>query len=376
MAGLPAGFKAMTKLEAIHARHHHIAQDEVGHALSRQGDALDSVFSLNRVIFLLEQAGQEKPEIGGIIHNENFRPPDRLPARCAVLCPHPAGFCKQRFRRVSRTGRIRRAFRHFPARNRRPASSTPPFSMSACLTILRGRGTGLQLFIKRNFQNKSRSLSCAARNGDLPLVQGRQFLDQSQPDARAPIAPFGRVIDLEEAVENIGLVLFRDADPAVDDRDHRCLSGGWVFRSRGLFAAQLHRNPSAGRREFKGVAEKIVDYFFELVPVEPSRQRVPVRAEDQVDLFLRGQRFKAVGDAPQQMNQVMLLQMQRYRRRFELRELEQLIDQPLQFPGVPVKHAVIFGPVLPDLAVDELLQRAFHQGQWRAELMGEIGKKP
>jgi len=76
------------------------------------------------------------------------------------------------------------------------------------------------------------------------------------------------------------------------------------------------------------------------------------------------------------MNQVMLLQMQRYRRRFELRELEQLIDQPLQFPGVPVKHAVIFGPVLPDLAVDELLQRAFHQGQWRAELMGEIGKKP
>ena len=86
-----------------------------------------------------------------------------------------------------------------------------------------------------------------------PLRDGK-----TQPRAFASTLDAGA--DLIELVENGLLLVFRNADPRVRDRD----------LGQAVAALGLDTDPAAGRRELYGVREKVVQNLFEAEPVRAN----------------------------------------------------------------------------------------------------------
>ena len=109
---------------------------------------------------------------------------------------------------------------------------------------------------------------------DRTLVQLDDAADDRQPDTR----PGVRFVDLVETFENALLLVLRNADAGVADRE----------AETPLATLQGDADDAAVGRELEGVGEQVREHHFEEHPIDGQRLAFQLRAEDIVHVAVLG----------------------------------------------------------------------------------------
>ncbi len=221
----------------------------------------------------------------------------------------------------------------------------------------------------RQRQRKHTALVRRARHGNAAAQQAREVARNRQAQARAAKAPAGGAVGLVEGIENLVLLVGRDADPAVlhAERD-------------GAIGRREHRQRDGARiGELDRVRQQVLEDLLHALAVGVDRCRHVGRHVDaELERLLARERLErarqAFDDAPHRH----VFGHQFELARFDLRDVQNVVDQVQQ-----VVAGRIDGLCEAHLLVAQVARRIIGQQlgqdqravQWRAQLVRHIGQE-
>ena len=140
--------------------------------------------------------------------------------------------------------------------------------------------------------------------------------------------------------------------------------------------AHRQADVAARRRKFAGVGEEVADNFVQLVPVQQAVETVRLGAKFQRYALVFGDGPEAFGQQPQLADELRGLGPQVQPSYFQLAEVQDLVDQRQQPPGILLYglHTLAQTRVgRRRLVLLQALGRANDEGQRGAKLMGDVG---
>ena len=212
------------------------------------------------------------------------------------------------------------------------------------------------------------ALARTALDRDFAVVQGHDVAAQRKPDARPLHVAVHGARSLREAFEDHPLLVFRDADARVADREKHALL---------LFAQRKYRfDPSAVGREFQSVGQQIIDHALHALDIDPHQHGTARDGEQQFDPALGGQFAEIVDGILDQRHEVHARDFQLHLVLDDLAEIKQLVDERQHALGVAVgqrEAALAAGRKL--VVFPCILDAAQNERQRRAQFMGDVGEE-
>ncbi len=335
--------------ETIEARHHHVAEHQVGRVAQDRRERRLAIGRRVHVVVVFEQRAYINAHVVVVVHYQQAgaRPVrhrgthGRHGGGIARLVRQPA----QRF--LDERGAHALRLRHVGQRHH-----------------VLGRQVRRA---ERNLDAELGALAHHAAHPDRAAMQPHQLLDQRQPDAGAFEAAALHALDAVEALEHFRQFRFGNAAARVA---HRQLDA--VFD-----LAQAHRH-RAGQREFKGVRQQVEDDLFPhvVVDVDGLAQRFRLHVIGQAGLVHR--RAEHAGQVGRQLRQVGRREARLHPARFDAGKVQQRIDQlqqPQRIAVGDVDAVALARAERLHLVGQRIFQRAENQRQRRAEFMRHVGEE-
>ena len=206
--------------------------------------------------------------------------------------------------------------------------------------------------------------------GQLAAHQAHQPLADGQPQPRAAEPPRGRGLGLREAFEDALLVLGRDADAGVrhgEGHAHR------VVAARGHADADHHL---AFGRELDGIAAQVDQHLLQAQDVadQAARQR-GVDLEQHLDGLVGGTGGEDRAQPPDELVRVEGLRVQQHLSGFDLREVQDVVEQPQQRTRRAFGLAGIVALACRQRGLVQQRQHAQDGIHRRADLVAHVGQE-
>ena len=184
-----------------------------------------------------------------------------------------------------------------------------------------------RLLLQRDLEPERASQPDCAFQSDVATHEADKLLGDRGAKARSAKPPGGRLIGLREALEDALLRVRRDADAGVADRKLQ-IDTAVGFPLRGH--VQGH---AAALGEFHRVAREVDEYLAQVVRIAAQRRRhLGHDRHHELDLFRRRLRRDDPGGAVHQGVQIEIGLLEGQLARFDLREVEHILDQPQHHP--------------------------------------------
>src|SRR5690606_8916006 len=221
---------------------------------------------------------------------------------------------------------------------------------------------------QRQAHGEYRAEAGLALDVDRAAVQLDELFRKRKPDTGAAMFPRQRGVGLIESVENVRQLFGRHSLAGVAHLDERV---------RAVFNQEADTNTASLRCKLEGVREQVRKDFLHLIRIGVYLALVRFGYELQCDSLgfcTRGERFDHLAH---ERDQVEWAGAQLHRPGFEPGQVEQLVDQLEQ----TVRVALHDRQVVPEaieafLTVQGILYGTEQQGERRAKLVRDVGKKP
>src|SRR5919107_2768862 len=177
--------------------------------------------------------------------------------------------------------------------------------------------SSLITFRDRDCERERGALADFGLDADLAAVEFDELARDVEAEARALLAACGARARLRVLVEDVVEVFARDADARVGDRDAH----------EPALARRAEADAPALRRELQGVRDEVDEDAAELRAVGPERRQVFGHVLFERNLLLARERLHLLAQLADEAAQLYGRRVQAHRARFELRGVEQVLDQ-------------------------------------------------
>ena len=249
----------------------------------------------------------------------------------------------------------------------------------ACRLAPAGRGAGI---VQRQVQREHAALAVHAGQFDLAPQQHRQFAADGQAQAGAPVLACGAGVGLLEGLEDQPLLVGRHANAGVFHREghhllrlgqHRVVNGPALL---GHLDTDVH---VALRGEFHRVGQQVLQDLLQALRVAGQRARQVLREADLEGQVLRfGHMAEVAVDVLAQPGEGDVFDLDRHRARFDLRQVENVVDQVQQVRARRVDVARELDLLRAQRAgcvLGQLLTQDQNRIQRRAQLVRHVGQE-
>ena len=212
------------------------------------------------------------------------------------------------------------------------------------------------------------ALAELALGPDRPLVDEDDLPGQGQPDARALLGPGLRSVDLGETVEDPLEHVGRDADAGVLDRH-----GHGV-----VLVLDVDRDLAALGGELEGVGQQVEDDLLELVRIDRQLDGMGRVLEIEADLLLVGQGLDRGEQGRDEFDEVDAPDLEPHPALLELVQVEEVVDELEQLVAVALHRlegVLERGRELPHPPLEQGLEGRQHERERRPELVVDVGEE-
>ncbi len=221
----------------------------------------------------------------------------------------------------------------------------------------------------RHDQGKGATGARLAPHLDLSAEQIGQFAGDRQAQTGATVTAVGGAVGLAECLEDRRLLLLGDADAGVAHGE-----GQQVVVAR--FDAQRHR---AFLGELEGIGQQVLDDLLQALAIaEQAGRQVIGKLHAELQGFLHGQRQEQILHAVDQAGEDGQLGMHLELAGFHLGDVEDVVDQGEQIVASRIDGAGELHLIVAEVAlgvVGQQLGQDQRAVQWRAQLVGHVGKE-
>src|SRR5438067_2937062 len=207
-----------------------------------------------------------------------------------------------------------------------------------------------------------------ALGADVAAVELDDLLGEREADAGAAVTPRLGSVDLEETLEEALRQLGRKAGAVV--LHHH--PGG----AREIVEGNAH--VAAAGRELEGVGEQVDEDALHLLEVAVDEALLGVARVGELDVLAPGERLDLIDEVSQVGREVLLADLEAEPRLLQLGEVEEVADHLEQFHAAQ-EHALegglLGGAVLPHVTAEEHFQRGEDHREGGLELVGDVGEE-
>ena len=282
---------------AAHDRHHDVAHDEVGRAVERARQPLASVVRADEPVLVPETLTDELQHLAVVLHDQDRRPIGLELGRRLLLTLD---------RRPQLLDSLLRGFGQYRPR----------------------RGDHAAMRSQRHVDLEQRAAFGGLRDGDRAAVKADEVARDGQAQTRAAKTAVRAALQLAESFEHRLPVRERNSRAAVRDLQDDPLR-------RPGFDAHGTAHGAAGGRELEGVRDQIEQDALNLVGVADSEHTFG-RIHRVSDPPFSREHVEVAGHDAEELRQIDLRVVERHLPRFQLRDVEQIVDVLEQ--RAPVTH--------------------------------------
>ena len=329
----------------IHHRHHHVTEDDVWQvALLQLIPSFLTIHGLLHDVVLRQDFSHELSEVIAIIYQQDTESPRRS---------------------HTLLGKV--------------ALSSGRCANHGCITclvhfrLLEGWFCiGISL-LQRNIDCKDGATARVVFHGCRTSMQVGKRLHEVESDATATKWLHLGTIHLEEAVEDMRLVLIADSLAGISHLDAKHILGN-ALDLHFLHYVETHRHTTTIWGKLVGIAQQIVDNLAHLINIERHDKLLEGGSEHQLYLVV-AQHLEGAADVLHERYHLYLRQEQLATVLLYLSEVEYLVDEIEKAFGVTMDERQLALFVLIVFPLDHADQRRDNQGQWCTKLMAHIGKE-
>ena len=201
--------------------------------------------------------------------------------------------------------------------------------------------------LRRKVEGEQTPLAWRALKLDLSSQEPPQLAADGQPEPRAAVLAAGASVRLLERLEDDLLLLQGNPDPRVRDRERddrvRLPQRGILELDRGTRRIDLERDPSLPG-ELEGVREQVLENLLQALGVRlDGARQVGRRLDGEFQILRLGHVIEGSLDESVEIREAQIAQIHGHRSRFDLREIEDVVDQvqevvPGSVDGLGVFH--------------------------------------